>query len=85
MTSVTGTVKRTLAPYTAQRVTLTSTKPLKQTLEALYEELNKDKAGLALLKMMATVKTKQDVVSGIDALTEGKRDFMWVSYRVIVH
>ena len=71
-------VKKSVTSYTAQRVILTSAKPLKETLSLLDEELNREKAGLGVLfKVLGEVKTKEDVERSIGSLTEGKRDFMY--------
>lgn len=71
-------VQKTVVPYTAQRVTLTSSKPLHATLAALYEELNKDKAGLAMRKLLGEATSKEEIDRKVGELTEGKRDFVYV-------
>ena len=75
---MTQSVVKDVRPYTAQRVMLTSPQSLKATLDALQDELNEKKSGLALFKLLATAKSKEELDRGIGAMTEGKRDFMYV-------
>ncbi len=64
--------------YTAQRVVFTSTKPFKEVLAALEEELNKDKAGMRVLQLLATATSKEEIEQQLDAMLDGKRDFLQV-------
>ncbi|PSS22692.1 hypothetical protein PHLCEN_2v2989 [Hermanssonia centrifuga] len=64
--------------YTAQRVVFTSTKPFKEVLAALDEELNKDKAGMRVLQLLATATSKEEIEQQLDAMLDGKRDFLQV-------
>jgi hypothetical protein len=64
--------------YHAQRVVLSSPKPLKAVISALHAELNAEKAGMTLMRILATAKTREDLEKGVNGLTEGKRDFLCV-------
>ena len=73
-------VKKDVAQYTAQRVTLTSDKPFQKTMAALAQELNQDKAGPTLFNVLRTSSTKEEFDKGLGAITEnGKHDFVCVS------
>ncbi len=74
---MTSDIKKNVTTYQAQRVTLTSPEPLKATLAALMEELNKDKAGLVVFEIMAKSRTKEEIETRMGELTEGKRDFVY--------
>ena len=75
-------VGKAVHSYTAQRVILSSPKPISEVIAALDEELNKANSGLAVLRVLATAQTKDDVDKGIGAMTEGKRDFMYVANNI---
>ena len=75
---MTSDVKKDVTTYQAQRVTLTSPEPLKATLAALMDELNKDKAGMVVFEIMAKSRSKEEIERRIGELTEGKRDFLYV-------
>lgn len=78
-----NTVRKTVTSFTTQRVEFTSTKSIKQTLSILDEELNKDKAGLALKKIIYEAHNKDEIEAGLETLLEGKRDFLCVSLSVV--
>ena len=73
-----SSVTKTVVPYTAQRVTISSKKSIKDVLNALDAEVNKEKAGVNMMMMLANAKTKEDIDMGMKQLTEGKRDFVYV-------
>jgi len=70
-------VTKAIETYTGQRVTLFSKKPIKDVLTALDAEVNKDGAGINMMLMLANAKNKEEIVSGMNKLTDnGKRDFV---------
>ena len=75
-------VGKEIHSYTAERVVLTSPKPLNEVLVALDEELNKANAGTAILQVLTTAKTKDEIDKGLGALAEGKRDFLYVALEI---
>lgn len=78
LTDTTMSVTKQTIPYTTQRVILTSPKPLADVTNALHYELNAAKAGLLLMQTLANAKSRDDLEKGIAAITEGKRDFLYV-------
>ncbi|KAI0078083.1 TT1751-like protein [Panus rudis PR-1116 ss-1] len=75
--SDTNTITKDVLAYTAQRVTLSSKKPIQETLAAVDAELNKVGAGIEIMKILATAQNKEDIEKGMEKLTEGKRDFVF--------
>lgn len=73
-------VKKDVVQYTALRVTLTSDQPFQETLAALAQELNQDKAGVSLINVLRTSSSKEEFDKGVGAITEnGKHDFLCVN------
>ena len=71
--------------YTVRHIVLSSPKPVKAVISALEHELNAEKAlAVGVMQMLATAKTREDIETGIGALTEGKRDFLYVSSPFLV-
>ncbi|KAI0693876.1 hypothetical protein BC835DRAFT_1415633 [Cytidiella melzeri] len=64
-------------PYTAQRLTLSSSKPLDAVLTALRDELNADRAGSNLLLKIKDIKSAEELHAFVSTMTEGKRDFVY--------
>ncbi|KAH8102074.1 TT1751-like protein [Cristinia sonorae] len=71
-----STITKTLVPYSAQRVVITSPKPIKDVLDALDKEVNKEGAGVNIMRLLATAQSKEEIEKGMKELTEGKRDFV---------
>ncbi len=66
--------------YTAQRVTFASPKPFKDVIAALDKELNASGAGIAVMQMLATAQSREEIEKGMNEMTDnGKRDFVYVS------
>ncbi|KAI0343432.1 hypothetical protein BDW22DRAFT_1169493 [Trametopsis cervina] len=62
--------------FTVQRVVISSSKPVKAVMAALNSELNVEKSGMFLMRLLAVAKTRAELYQGITAMTEGKRDFL---------
>lgn len=71
-------VSKTVVPFTAERVTLSSTKPAKDVLAALDAEVRNDKDN-NVVQMIFSARNKDQLEQGMGNLTDGKRDFMFVS------
>lgn len=68
-------VNKEVLSYTAKRITLSSSKPIKQVVAALQEELNAPKAG-QVIGMLAAAGDKAEIEKGMSELTEDKRTFV---------
>ena len=75
---MTSVVKKNVLTYQIQRITLTSSKSLKETMTELMEELNKNKAGLVVFEILAKSRSMEEIEKKIGELTEAKRDFVYV-------
>ena len=75
---MTSVVKKNVLTYQTQRITLTSSKPLKETMTELMAELNKNKPGLVVFEILAKSRRREEIEGTIGELTEGKRDFVYV-------
>ena len=75
---MTSVVKKNVLTYQTQRITLTSSKSLKETMTELMEELNKNKAGLVVFEILAKSRSREEIEEKIGELTEAKRDFVYV-------
>lgn len=62
---------------TAKRVTFTSSRPFNRAVSSLNFELNASKAGLNLMRLLATATTRKELVDGVNEMADG-RDFMYV-------
>lgn len=72
-------ITKTVEVYTAQRVTLSSKKATKDVLAALDVEVNKEGAGVVIMRLLATAESKEEIEKGMKELTDsGKRDFVYV-------
>lgn len=69
-------VAKNIRTYNAQRVLLTSPKPLKEVMKALGEELNMNNTGQELARRLSSAHSKEELEGVINSLTEGKRDFL---------
>lgn len=63
----------------AKRVTFTSSRLYNQAVSSLNFELNASKAGLNLLRLLATATTRKELVDGVNEMADG-RDFMYVQH-----
>lgn len=69
-------VTKVIQPYTAQRITLTSSKPVKEVLALLDLEVNRKGTGLQVLKLLSTVENRKELEEGMHKMTEGTREFV---------
>ncbi|THH32847.1 hypothetical protein EUX98_g1363 [Antrodiella citrinella] len=70
-------ITKTIEIYTAQRVTLTSKKHIKDVLTALDIEVNKEGGGINMMLMLANAKSKEEIDTGMKKMSDGgKRDFV---------
>lgn len=65
-------VNKEVHVYTAKRVVLSSSRPIRQVVSALREELNDAKAS-QIHVLLATAKDRSEMERGMAELTEGKR------------
>ncbi|CDO70052.1 hypothetical protein BN946_scf184601.g5 [Trametes cinnabarina] len=64
--------------YTARRVTFHTSLPFTEVAARLEKEINKPAGGPAVFRALGVSKTKEELESNINALTDG-RDFVYVS------
>ncbi|CAL1710118.1 unnamed protein product [Somion occarium] len=72
-------ITKDIISFTAQRVILTSSKPFKDVVAALDQELNKAGAGMEIVKLLHGAKSRQDLEEGVQNMSEGTRDFVYFS------
>ena len=70
-------VNKHVQAYTAKRVVLSSPRPIEQVVADIHEATNKEKEGHVAV-LLATAKDREGIERGMDALTEGKRSFLFV-------
>ncbi|EKM53667.1 uncharacterized protein PHACADRAFT_260145 [Phanerochaete carnosa HHB-10118-sp] len=64
--------------YTAERITLVSSKPFDKVIESLDEETNR--AGPHVEEILGSAKSKEEIERGMSALTDSdKRSFVFFS------
>lgn len=65
-----------ITPYMAQRVALSSSKPIKEVCAALDAEVNRAGGGPSVFKLLAGVQSRKDLEDGMQQISEG-RDFVY--------
>ncbi len=67
-----------VVPYTAQRITFSSSKPYDAVVADLRELLNAAKGGPEKFHKIGSIKSAQELDDLLYSITEGKRDFSCV-------